>query len=183
MLKDSTQAYGGVTKIIHWLLAICVLTMLTIGIIMTSIDDRALKIDLYFFHKSLGLTVLGLMIIFVLWRFWQPKPQYPTDMPSWEVHAARIVHGLLYVLLIAMPLSGWIMSTAAGHVPNFFGLGPVPTPFIPENRALAGFFNNLHTILAWTVGVVLTIHILAALAHHFIQKDGILKRMMGFGIT
>ncbi|MBL4647426.1 MAG: cytochrome b/b6 domain-containing protein [Gammaproteobacteria bacterium] len=113
-----------------------------------------------------------------MWRFVNPKPEWPDTMSLAERLAARLVHGLLYLLILIVPISGWIMSTAAGYSPSFWGWFTLAMPGIPYSKALAMTANQIHTTAIWVLGILIILHLLAALKHHFINKDNILKRMM-----
>ena len=177
--RNSSTQYGCVTKSLHWLVFILVTGLFTIGFLMGDAPN-AIKGFIYNTHKLTGLTVLVLMVLFVLWSLINPKPRYPAEMPGWEKRLARIVHMLIYLLVIAMPLSGLIMSNAAGKNPHLFGIEFV-LPGIPRSKPLAGFFADVHEIIAWSLVGILSLHILGALKHHFLDKNNILLRMMGKG--
>jgi cytochrome b561 len=125
----------------------------------------------------MGLTVLSLVILRILWALTSIKPGLPEIMKPWERYSERYLHFTLYLLLLIMPLSGWLMSTAAGYAPSFFGLFSIPMPRISHNENLAGFAGEIHYKVAWLLILLVSIHILAAFKHHFIDKDNILKRM------
>lgn len=127
------------------------------------------------FHKLLGLTILALMVLRAVWAWKNPKPSL-LNVSHWQRWAEHTVHGLLYLLLIAMPLSGWIGSVAGGRPPRY-GTMPLNLP-IEKNKELAGSAFDVHGSLAIIILVVVSIHLLAALYHHFIKKDDILRRML-----
>ncbi len=128
-------------------------------------------------HKSLGLAILALMILRIIWIAHCGRVKLPQTMPDWEKGFARFVQYALTLLLLAMPLSGWIMSVAADKTPSFFGLFQAPLPIAP-NKALAGLMNTTHKAIAWTLIVLVFFHIAGALKHHFIDKDGVLSSML-----
>ncbi|MBX9705110.1 MAG: cytochrome b [Gammaproteobacteria bacterium] len=176
MLRDTQDSYGLVTKLLHAVIFLIILGQITLGITMNYVSESTAG-QIIFWHKSFGLLLLFVAVIFILWRLRNPKPHWPLDMPMWERIAARIVHYGLYILMVAMPLSGWIMSTAAGYPSSFFGWFAISTPWIEPSKALAGTMSNLHTLFAWGLGGLAAIHFLAAMKHRFIDKDTILQRM------
>lgn len=176
-IKNNLEQYGSITRLFHWTIAILVIGMITLGVVMGNIDDKAIRGELYSIHKSFGLLILGLMILRLLWRLNNPTPLLPNHLPSWQKLAAHANHWLLYITLICMPISGLIMSTAAGYPPKFFNLFTVALP-IAKNKALSSIAGDIHEILAWVISALIVIHLLGALKHHFIHKDNVLKRML-----
>lgn len=175
-LRNTTETYGSMAKTIHWLIFLMVTTLLIVGFFMGDIE-KPLRYTIYNIHKLAGITVLTIMIFRVYWTITNPKLSYSAELPAWQILAARTVHYILYALVILMPLSGWIMSTAAGHNPLLFGTS-LTLPFIPESKPLAKFFHKTHTVMAWTIIAMVSLHVLAALKHHFVNKDNVLKRML-----
>jgi cytochrome b561 len=175
---NATDQYGSMSKFFHWLIALLVIGMLIGGFCMGSISSDALRGQVYMMHKLTGITILLLMILRILWIMGTPKPGTLPSTPLWERIAERSVHGLLYLTLLAMPLSGWIMSTAAGKSPTFFNLFSLPLPGIPASEILAKTANSIHLTLAWIIAALVVIHIGAAIKHHWIDKDVVLKRML-----
>lgn len=176
MLRDTQDSYGLITKLLHAVIFLIILLQITLGIVMNYVTDSTVG-KIIFWHKSFGLLLLFIAAIFILWRLRNPKPHWPLDMPLWERIAARVVHYGLYVLMVAMPLSGWIMSTAAGYPSSFFGLFAISTPWVEPSKALAHLMAQWHEWFAWALGVLAAIHFLAAMKHRFIDKDTILQRM------
>ena len=175
--RNTSGTYGSVSKFFHWLVVLLFFAQLALGLFMSRISNDALQSAFYTLHKSLGLLILLVMIVFVLWSLTSIKPKWPVSMSCWERSTAHSIHGLLYLLLLAMPLSGWLLATAAGHPPNFFWLVTVPMPGINISESLAELGGTLHLIFVWLICFLVGIHILAALKHHFISKDNILRRM------
>lgn len=155
-----------------------VICMLALGLLLDNIPAGS-KAFAYNLHKSLGILILSLMLLRLFWRLINPIPQQPADSPRWELSLVRLTHGAFYALLFLTPISGWIMSTATNRAPNFFWLAKTPAPGIPNNaQQIAWLANNLHSFFAWSIIVVLALHILGALKHHFINHDQILQRML-----
>ena len=166
------KVYHPLSKFLHWLIALLVVTLLVVGFLLEDLPPIA-----YTLHKSFGILVLALMIGRVLWIRHIGRPSLPEAMPQWEKFFARAVQHCLYLFLIMMPIAGWIMSTASGHVPEFFGLFLFPCPGISEDKALAEFMKEVHETTAWIIIGLLFFHVAGALKHHFGDKDNVLKRM------
>lgn len=130
-------------------------------------------------HKLLGLAILALMILRLIWALTNAKPVLPIDVPLWQRWAERIVHGLLYLLLLAMPLVGWIGSVAGGRPPHY-GMLSLGLP-IEKSKPLAGAAFDIHNTMAIVILVIVSMHVLAALYHRFMRKDDILNRMLPNG--
>lgn len=180
-MAENTKRYDPVAVTLHWVIAISILIMIPLGFLM---DDFpiALKFPAFIFHKSLGITVLGLSIFRLIWRFMNPPPALPEGMKPAEKLLAHTAHWVLYFLIIAMPLSGWLMVSAMHKYPTiFWWMGEVP--FIPmpsrlDPKASADVLRQAHEILAIGAAALITLHIAAALKHHFIEKDTIVRRML-----
>ena len=125
--------------------------MLIVGFFMGNITDTQLKATIKNLHKLTGLLVLTLVLLRMLWALYNVKPTLPDNMSMWGKKIERVAHILIYLLLLAMPLSGWIMSTAAGKPPVISNTLTLPLYGIPHDYPLAKFFANLHNILAWSV--------------------------------
>lgn len=181
MLRNTKFTYGPVSKLFHWVMALLVIGMLCLGFYMGTLHHiNPEKVRLVGLHKSFGLTVFSLAVLRVAWRFMNPSPLLPTDMKWYEKAAARLGHLALYVLILAMPLTGWAMSSASGFTPSFFGLFTVPDIVHTHSHALAHQLGGVHKTLAWCLLTVLCLHALAALYHHFIRRDNVLRRMLPF---
>ena len=176
--RNTQNSYGAVSKTFHWVIAVLVIIMLCAGVSFHYLTRGSSVFNvIMFIHKSTGVTILGLMILRLFWRWINPNPIFPIDMPTWQKIAARVVHLLFYVVLIAMPITGIIMSLAAGYPVPFWGLGNLHLAFIIKNKSLAEFMFHSHNYLAWTIAVLIVIHTLASLKHYFIDKDNVMQRM------
>ena len=176
-LRNTQDRYGAIAQLLHWLVVIGVLLQFIWAWRIDETDSIRQQFALVVEHKSIGMTILGLAILRLLWRMFNRPPPYPSTMPGWERAAASITHWLLYALILLMPLSGWAWSTAAGYGAEFYGLLDIPG-FVPVNEDLADELEDLHEALAVALPVVAGIHIAAALRHHFVLRDGVLKRML-----
>lgn len=175
-LRNSTSTYGGVTKLLHWLVFILVVVLLIVGFTVEDIGDKAIRSNILNVHKLTGLTVLFLMLLRALWALTNPKPALPSDTPHWQRIAERIVHVSLYLALIAMPVSGWVMTSAAGKPPHFFNwILALP---VPQNKPLSDYAWLTHEVLSLVIIILVSIHVAAALYHFFIKKDNIMQRML-----
>ena len=167
------------TRILHWLGAAAILFMLALGFVMVNfVQTPGRRFDLYQFHKSLGLFVLALMVVRVAWRFVRAAPAPIATTPAWQARAASAMHVLLYGLTIALALAGYA-SVSASPLPL-----PVALPFglhapnlLAPNYALSEGFKQAHHILAALLAVCVAGHVVAALKHHFIDRDETLRRM------
>ena len=176
MLKKQVPNYSTGSKWIHWLVALIVISMLAGSFFLDDVPEQY-KGRAYMIHKSVGLTVLFLMILRLFWIRYRGKPALPVSVSAWERFLSHLVQYSLYVFVILMPLCGWIMSVAANRTPVFFGLFPVPIPGIAPNKALSQLMLQAHITIAWIIIALLVLHIAGALKHHFIDKDDVLRRM------
>lgn len=174
-IKNSDTHFGIIAIIFHWLMAILIISLLAVGLYMTDLTIGIQKLKLYGLHKAFGILVLILAILRIIWRLSNKTPML--RIPKLELIAARLAHLALYAFMLAMPLSGWLMTSAAGLPPSFFGLFTLPSLVAP-NDELRELFAQAHEWLAYGLITLIIIHTLAALKHHFIDKDDILRRML-----
>ncbi len=160
---------------LHWLVALLIFAAFPLGVYMHDLPLSPTKLRLISYHKWIGVTVLMLAIVRVLWRATHTPPPLPA-MPPWQAKASQIVHGLLYVLILAVPVSGWLMSSAKGFQTVWFGVLPLPD-LIGKDRALAETLLTLHKALNIGLLAIVVVHIAAALKHQFINRDGLMSRM------
>lgn len=181
MATTHTSRYDPVAVALHWVIAFSIIVMIPLGMYMEDLPI-SIRFDAYAIHKSIGITVLGLSIFRLIWRLLNPPPVLPAAMKFHEIVLAKITHWLFYFLIVAMPLSGWLMVSASRKYPTvFFWLGEVP--FIPmpigiDGKATSHLFAEYHELLAYGTLVLIALHIGAALKHHFIHKDNVLARML-----
>ncbi len=176
-LCNTEKTYGTVSKMLHWLIALMVLVMLAVGVSFSYLPKNTVGF-LMPIHKSSGITLLILMVLRLIWRWFNPTPRLPKHMKNWEIFTARLVHALFYVLLIVMPITGIVMTLSAGYPLPFWTFGNIQFAFIPLNKALSHVMADWHEYLAWTIGVFFVLHTLAALKHHFYDKDDVLRRIV-----
>jgi cytochrome b561 len=158
---------------------IAILVQATIGLVMVELPKRPGTIPVFTFHKSLGLTIFAFAILRLLWRAFDPHPAYPATMPRWQVVGARAGHALLYTLIFAVPLSGWLFDSATALRPLYwFGLIHVPSLTGGRDDAIKEFAEAAHETLFWILATVAAGHAAIALWHHFHDRDDILRRML-----
>lgn len=176
-IKNTLERYGLVAMLFHWVMALALIVMLVVGFSMTSLPNGPQKFSLYGLHKATGIVLLALVTLRLLWRMANPAPALPATLPVWQRHAANASHFVLYVICLTMPLTGWMMSSAAGFSVSVFGLFVLPD-FIAPNPGMRELFGEAHEILAFTLIAVVVVHALAALKHHFVDRDAVLRRML-----
>ena len=178
-LRNDSLNWGAVAKAFHWLLAVLIFAQLGLRVWAVAWPLTPTKLYLFFWHKSIGMIILLLVIMRLLWLLINPHPLFPASLSRWERNAAGIVHGLIYAVLILLPISGWMLNSATGVPFKVFDWIQLPALFEPS-RKLIGITIDLHILLSWALIILLGAHILAVLRHHWIKKDITLKRMLPF---
>jgi len=176
-LRNTTERWGAGAKCLHWTLALAIFVMMALGWIMTAWPKSPAKFEMYFVHKSLGIVILALMVLRLCWRLLNPTPRLPKTLKPYERVLAHGTHALLYLLLLAMPVSGWVINSAANFPLKVFGLFNLP-PLVGPDKAVQGQAEVVHLWLFWIVAGLLVMHIGAALKHHFVLRDEVLARML-----
>ena len=183
--RNSRRGWGWVARTLHWTIATLILFMLGLGIYMSNfVPDLLKQFPLVQLHKSWGAVVFAAVILRLVGRLANPAPQDPPAMPRWQARTARISHALLYLLMLALPLSGWVMVSSSPtqdllHMQNtVFGLFALPDPWVPGVASLSDRAQIAHVALAVLLVAVLAVHVAAALKHHFIDRDEVLDRML-----
>ncbi|MTV54076.1 cytochrome b [Pseudoduganella buxea] len=172
--------YTRTAMLLHWLIAILIVGAFTMGLVMTDIPGfTPTKLKYYSWHKWAGVTVLALAALRLLWRRANRPPPHPPGLPAWQAKAADATHVLLYVLMFAVPLSGYLYTTAAGVPVVYFGLFPIPAAFSAD-PALKELLKPVHYWLNMLMAAVVLLHVAAALKHHFVDRDDVLKRMLPY---
>lgn len=175
-IKNTKEHYGLMAILLHWLMALLIIGLLILGLYMVSLPIGLQKLKLYGWHKEFGVLVLGLVIIRITWRYTNITPLLTPYLPLWEVIAARCTHWIFYFLMLALPLTGWFMSSAAGLPVSFFGLFVLPSP-VAANETLRILLQEVHEWLGYAIIAFICLHVAAALKHHFINKDDIMRRI------
>jgi cytochrome b561 len=169
-------SYTRTAKAFHWIMAILIGGLLVLGLYMQDLPLSPQKLELYSWHKWFGVTVFILVWFRLAWRRSHRPPDLSESLSPRLRYAAHVGHTLLYVLMILIPLSGWLMSSAKGFQTVWFGLVPIPD-LIGKSRALGDLLQQVHKALNIILTLTLTGHILAAMWHHFVLKDDTLRRM------
>lgn len=175
-LRNTPERYGSVAQALHWLVVLLLIGQVAVGKIAKEMPDGFDKLVLLARHKSVGITILALAAIRLAWRLFD-RPPPPPPMPRWQRVASRATHWAFYVLLFAMPLTGWMMSSASNYPVSWFGLVQLPD-FVAPDRELKHLFEEIHETLAKTLIALALLHVAAALKHHFVDRDGLLQRML-----
>lgn len=177
-IRNTVTHYGSVAKFFHWVIAIFVIYMIPLGFLMGGVKTPTLQNLLFAIHKSSGLTILFLLILRYLWRLSSTRPKFPADMPVWQAKMANWSHKLLYLLIFIQPLSGWVMTTASSNAPSFWWIVNIPAPWVTPNKTVADVAGFIHHYCAWVIVGAVSLHIIGALEHWIIRRDGVFQRML-----
>lgn len=177
MLKNTENSYGLITKVLHWIVGLLIISMVIVGFTMTSMAPSPEKFELYKMHKAFGVITLFLVIIRILWRITNTYVQVAAGVSTTLRWAAKVIHLLLYILMLIMPISGVLMSRLSGYPISVFEIFTIPAAS-EKNPEFAKFFHDIHEYAALGLVILITIHILAAFYHHFIRRDNTLTRII-----
>jgi cytochrome b561/polyisoprenoid-binding protein YceI len=177
MIRNTQDSWGSPAKFFHWATAVLVFVQFALGWMAVSWRLSPTKAHLYVWHKSVGMLLLALVVMRLMWRLTNRSPAFPADMPQWQRHCARASYVLLYAVLIAMPLTGWILNSAANVPVHLFWLIPLPTITSPS-RSTAALAALAHLTAFVLLTALLAVHIVAALRHHFTSRNDVLLRML-----
>jgi len=176
-IRNNEQRYGAIAQLLHWIIVILIVTQFTLAIKADGLPLGPAKIAVLAQHKSFGMTIFALAVLRLVWRLCNPVPAMPETTARWQRIAAHIFHGALYALILITPLFGWMMSSARNFPVSWFGLFTLPDLVQPD-RARYEFFHEVHEILALTLAGIAILHVAAALKHHFLDRDNVLRRML-----
>jgi cytochrome b561 len=178
MRRNTHERWGSVSIGLHWTIAALVLLVqVPAGIGMVASEPGTLQNVLYNVHKTTGLTIFILAVVRLGWRWINPVPALPADLPGWQARLARLTHGLLYLLLFLMPISGFLYTTLGGFPVPFFGLYDL-SRLMPVNKPLGEVFKTVHLSLQFALYAVVLLHVAGALQHHLVRQDSVLRRML-----
>ena len=175
-LKNTLTRYGAVAQLFHWVIVVLIITQFVLAKRADGLSPVA-KIGVLATHKSVGITILALAVLRLAWRLFNPVPPAPGGTPRWQARAAHASHFLLYALLFITPVLGWLMSSARSFSVSYFGLFTLPD-LIEPNRPAYERLHDVHEFMAYTLATLAVIHIAAALKHHFVDRDDVLRRML-----
>lgn len=177
-MKHAGENYGVVAKVLHWSIALLIIGLIAWGAWMVTLTyfdpwyNRSLE-----WHKALGMIVLGLAILNLAWMLYRPQPALPVHIQGWQRTAARGAHILLFAMMLLLPITGYVISTSAGQDVSVFSFIDIPA-LLPRSEAVRDMATDLHFWLAYITAVLAAAHATAALKHQFIDKDGLLRRML-----
>ena len=179
-LKNPNERWGAVSQGFHWLIVLLLLAQGAIGLLMGDMARGPDKIAVYGFHKSVGISILALALARLLWRLYAGRPAPVAGTPHWQERLASAMHGALYLLLFAVPISGWVMNSASGFPLQWFGLFNLPS-IAARNDELHELAESVHEWLFWALVALAAAHAAAAVFHHLFQRDATLARMLPRG--
>ena len=177
LIRNTNLEYGIVSQCLHWITVILVFIQIVLGHIGADLPLGMQRLIILSRHKSVGMTIFMLVILRIIWRLINKVPELPPNMTRLNRSIALITHWSFYILLVCMPIAGWISSSASNLSVSWFGLFTWPDLVEPDKH-LADIAKTTHIFLSWVLVSLITLHILAALKHHFIDKDNILLRML-----
>jgi cytochrome b561 len=175
----STNRYTRTAISLHWLVAAAIVATFGLGLYMHELPFSPDKLRLYSWHKWAGVTIFLLVLARIVWRLAHRPPAPPASMPAWQRQAAEGVHMLLYGLMVAVPLSGWLMSSAKGVPTVWFGVLPLPD-LVDKDEELGELLATVHKTFNLSMAGLVLVHAGAALKHHFVDRDEVLVRMLPF---
>jgi cytochrome b561 len=178
--RNTTRSWGLLSKALHWIVVVLIITQWFIADRAGDLPNGLAKLQALAWHKSFGMTILMLAVVRLVWRLVNPVPDLTAETKPWERVLAKISHVLLYALIFAMPLTGWLMSSAKNFPVSWFKLFQFPDLVAPSEE-LFQRMNGLHHLLFKVLVAVALLHVAGALKHHFIDRNDVLKRMLPFG--
>jgi len=176
-LRNTPDRWGPVSQLLHWTIFLLIAAIAVLGLYMVDLPRNPQTIKLYALHKSLGLTVLALVALRLAWRAFAGAPHPVAGTPSWQERIAALTHGAMYVLMFALPLTGWLLNSAAGYPLQWFGMFNLPR-IAATDHALRELAESLHENGFWLLLGLVIAHAGAAFYHHLFQHDATLTRML-----
>lgn len=178
-LRNTNHSWGSIAKLIHWTVVALIIVQIALARIADDLPLGMEKLATLARHKSVGITILVLAVLRVLWRWANPTPALPRQMPAWQRGLANASHVGLYAAIFAIPLTGWMMSSAKNYPVSWFNVFQLPDLVGPNERVYE-FMHDAHETLVIVMLTFAAVHIAGALKHHFIDRDGVLRRMLPF---
>jgi cytochrome b561 len=182
--RNSSTQWGWPAKLLHWIGAVMILLLLVHGWWMTHLTPRPERLANYAGHSALGYDLLAILILRLLWRWFNPVPELPVELKPWERMSARLGHFLLYFFMLAVSLTGWLVATTARTpmTKDVFGLN-VPPLLTMVDRSVRQWIEETHMVLAYVLAAVVVVHVMGALRHHLVKRNDVLRRMTwGMGV-
>jgi len=176
-LRNTEHRYGALAQLLHWSIVALVIVQFVLAEIADDLPTGLEKLATLARHKSVGITILGLAALRLLWRLTNPTPTLAPSTPAWQRVAARASHVGLYALLLLQPLTGWLMSSAKNYPVSWFGIVTLPDLVAPS-ESLFETMEEVHEFGATALAALAIVHAAAALKHHFIDRDDVLRRML-----
>lgn len=176
-LKNTRSRYGLLSMVLHWFMALLIIALSGVGIYMVRLPISLAKLKWYGYHKEFGMLVLMLLIVRGLWRMINIIPRLPDHIPCWQQISARMMHRLFYFFMVTVPMTGWLLTSSAGLPAAFFGFFVFPD-MLSANKGLMKSFTVLHMWLSYALIGAIVVHTLAALKHHFYDKDDVLRGIL-----
>jgi cytochrome b561 len=176
-MRQQPTSYTRTAISLHWLIAVALWATFSLGLYMHDLPLSPEKLKLYSWHKWVGVTIFLWVVFRLIWRLTHHPPELPITMAPWARKAANLVHGMLYFLMVAIPISGWLMSSADGFQVVYFGVLPLPD-LLSKNKEWGDALTTLHKGLNLTLAILVLGHVAAALKHYFVDRDDILSRML-----
>lgn len=176
-IKNDLRRYGALAQLFHWVIVALIVTQFVLANRADALPLGPAKISTLATHKSVGMTIFALAVLRLIWRLINPVPAMPASTPRWQQWGAHLSHWALYALILVTPLMGWFMSSARNFPVSWFGMITLPDLVSPSSEAYE-FFHSAHEILATSLFFIAILHVLAALKHHFIDRDNVLRRML-----
>lgn len=175
-LRNTADRWGWLAMALHWTIAVLIIGMAIVGLTMGELANSPTKVKVFALHKSTGITVLALVLVRLVWRLFSRRPELPADMPRWQRALSSLTHGLLYLMMLVMPLSGWLYNSASNFALQWFGLFSLPKLSGPDPD-LKHLAHEIHETGFYVLALLFAVHVAAALKHHFIDRDATLARM------
>jgi len=175
-LRNTTEEFGTLAKVLHWLVAIGILALIYLGLEQSGMERGDAKTQIRFIHGSIALAVFSLMTLRIVWRFMNDVPGHPEGMPGWQKLSASVVHWGLYLFVFVQLVSGGMTVATGGKALPFFGLFSIPLP-VAEDHDNHEFWEEIHEFSWKIVAALLVVHVVGAIYNHFIAKNDVLRRM------